>query len=337
MRRLVFGLCLSGLIGCTSGESTESPTPEATPTATPAPTVVDLRLPVPAMPEGGLQFVTPDITIPAGSDKQFCYVTTYKGPDVAINAAKHYQSEGGHHVILLGTSLSTEEYPDGTLFDCTTANSMKDAEPIYVGGEDIELTNGEDKYFLQYPDPGMATKLNSGTRIFVQAHYINTLSKPTLVRDVVNLYLVPIASVTEWVAPFSFVSVDFSIPALSEYEVVVDCTWTDDLPTKLLYMGGHLHEWGKYFYIDYIPSGESKGTRVYGVDNWLAEYRDKPIVNRYGTYYDGPDFVVNKGDRFITTCGWYNDTDVALEFPNEMCATFGSYYSAKTPWICAPN
>lgn len=335
MKKYAVGILTLGLVACGSDDTEESPTP--TETATPAPEVIDLRMPLPAIPEGGIQFSTPDLLIPAGEDKQFCYVTTYTGPDVAINKAKHYQSEGGHHVLLLGTSLSKEQYPDGTVFDCTTANSMADAEPIYVGGEDVVQQNGEDSYFLKYPNAEMATKLNSGTRIFVQAHYINTRSKPTLVRDFVNLELVPMDTVKEWVAPLSFVSVDFSIPATSNYEVKVECEWSDDLPTRILYLGGHLHEWGKYFYLDYIPAGATESERIYAVDEWLAEYRDVPIINRYGKYYDEEDFVVQKGDRFITTCGWYNDTDRALTFPNEMCATFGSYYSAKTPWICTPN
>lgn len=335
VKKFWYGMLALGCVACASEEAEESPSPEVTPT--PAPEVVDLRMPVPPAPENGLQFLTPDLIIPAGEDKQFCFVTTYNGPDVAINKAKHYQSEGGHHVVLLGTALSQEAYPDGTVFDCTAANSMADAEPIYIGGDDLEQSYGEDAYFLEYPSAEMATKLSSGTRIFVQAHYINTRSKATLVRDVVNLELVPMDSVKEWVSPVAHTSVEFSIPPTSEHEVKVECTWEDELPTRLLYLGGHLHEWGKYFYVDYIPAGSTEAERIYAVDEWLAEYRDRPIVNRYGAYYDAEDFVVQQGDRFITTCGWYNDTDRALAFPNEMCVTFGSYYSAKTPWICAPN
>lgn len=335
MKQYWLGMLAIGCVACGTDDAEESPV--TTPTVTPAPEVIDLRMPLPEVPENGIQFSTPDLIIPPGEDKQFCYVTTYTGPDVAINKAKHYQSEGGHHVILLGTSLSKEQYPDGTVFDCTSANAMADAEPIYVGGENVSPGYGDDAYFLEYPSADLATKLNSGTRIFVQAHYINTRSNATLVRDAINLELIPMDSVKEWVAPFSFVSVDFEIPATSNHEVIVDCTWDDDLPTRILYLGGHLHEWGKYFYLDYYPAGSSTSERLYSVDPWLAEYRDLPIINRYSQYYEKDDFVVQKGDRFVTTCGWYNDTDHILTFPNEMCATFGSYYSAKTPWICAPN
>ena len=97
-------------------------------------------------------------------------------------------------------------------------------------------------------------------------------------------------------------------------------------------MSGHMHEWGRYQYIDLVkPSGDT--TRIYEVENWLDEY-----------YFASPiaDFLpqgvaVEAGDKFRITCAWDNDTGETMYWPDEMCYSMGIIYPHSLGLVCNPN
>ncbi|MFM2161750.1 MAG: hypothetical protein RLZZ383_1262, partial [Pseudomonadota bacterium] len=167
-------LALLALTAC--GGTTETPDGD-----TGAP--VDLRTDFPDPAGEAVVFVTPDLTIPAYADIQFCYVTTYTGPDVGITHMTNYQGPSGHHLVILGTTTSAREVPDGTLWDCTKTEdmNMEDSEPVIFGGS-VTKSDTMTVNELDLPD-GMGVVLQSGQRLVVQAHYINATATPMLVRD----------------------------------------------------------------------------------------------------------------------------------------------------------
>jgi len=288
--------------------------------------VVDLRGDFPDAPEGGVQFVTPDQTIPAYTEKQWCYFDTYTGPDVAITDVDTWQSQYGHHIQLLSTQNTVDEFPDGDAFDCTDRSTlpMTDMDPIYIAQpEEVGHTD------MHLPE-GMGVELESGTRIVLQSHYLNTSEDDILVNDVVNIGVMDPEEVETWAAPFAHVLTDMPIPAGQETTLKVDCTFDGDY--DILYLGGHMHEWGVRYSIDWLKDTDDT-ENVYTVDPWDALYRDQPPMN---SYQDG-EMVVSAGQGFETSCTWYNDTDHEMNFPEEMCATFGMLYPSKVPQICDPS
>jgi hypothetical protein len=289
---------------------------------------VDLRRTFPEAPAQGFALRTPEYVIPAGSERQFCWITTYEGEDVGITATYNYQTVLGHHVTLFGTSALERDFPDGTSWDCTDTEAldMASMEPVIIGGS-ISATEEGVLNAFELPE-GMAAPLERGQRMIVQSHYVNTRPEPVLVQDEAQFATVPEDDVQVWAAPLVATVTDFTIPAHSEeYVVEFDCDY--DASYELLYLGGHLHEWGKSFRATHTRGGVSEV--VYEVAEWDPVLRDAPA---YVNFAPG-EFVLAPDDTLTTRCEWSNDEDEALEFPQEMCVTFGMAYPSRVPIICS--
>lgn len=287
----------------------------------------DLRREFPQADPDAVVFTTPEMIIPPFTDIEYCWVTTYTGPEVGLTGLRNYQSVNGHHVVILGTTETERELPDGTVWDCTTTESlgMADTEPIIVGGGLEYVDDGVDNFF-DLPE-GMASELESGQRIVVQSHYINPTDTPIRVVDQTQYLTVPTEEVQTWASVMALTDNGVNIPkGATDYTTSFDCTIEERY--NLIYLGGHMHEWGKSFSLD-RKRGEQTD-RVYEVATWDPVYRDAPIIHEY----EENEFIIEPGDMFTTTCSWFNDQDKDLTWPHEMCVTFAMVYPAKVPVIC---
>ena len=289
---------------------------------------VDARVDFPDPPVDGQQFITPEWTIEPHTEVQYCYVTTWRGGDTAINFQGTYQSHFGHHIIFLATKASEADLPDDTQFDCTLVEAlpMEDLEPLVVA----PVVGSGDPPSNEYTMPdGMGVRLKDGTRLVMQSHYVNTSADRLLVQDAINLGLVDQDQVETWMAPFAHTDVDLVLPPNQETTLEVSCTWEEDV--NVLFLTGHMHEWGTRYAIDWTHGDTTE--RIYEIETWDPAYRDVPPVNDY----EGTPLTLSAGDTFTTTCTWWNDQDTALTFPHEMCATSGMVYPQKVPLICEPG
>jgi hypothetical protein len=310
------------LLACAAPKDDGSTDPETDP----ADDAIDLRGEFPEAPAGGLALEPPDHVIPAFSERQFCWFTRYEGPDVGIHYQATYQSDHGHHVVLMRTLADEDDFPDDMVFDCTGKDTlpMTEMEPIIFGRG---IDDGDGTSSLELTD-GMAVDFEADTRLVIQSHYINPTPDDILVRDAIHLGFTDPEDVQTWAAPFAHTAIDFEVPAKAEETVEFDCTWGAD--ATVLFLGGHMHEWGKSFSLDWNTAEETE--RIYEIEQWEPDYRDRPPINEYE---DG-SFQVSAGDSFTTSCTWDNTTDEPLGFPEEMCVTFGFAYESKIPLICAP-
>jgi hypothetical protein len=276
--------------------------------------------------EGSQAWIGPEVRVDPGSDIVYCLFGTYTGEDVGVHALTTWQNAFGHHLVLMGTTASELDYPDGTVVDCTKTGSvnMADMEPIvyptagFVGGVDQDLS-------MDVPD-GMAMKLDAGQRWVLQAHYINTGTEPFVARDVAVLDIIPVDEVEVWAAPLALNNGTFSIPPGESLTVSFDCALGAEW--NVLYTIGHMHEWGTAIKLEQIQGDVV--TTIFDIDEWQPEYRDAPPVNRYS---EG-EYVLPADATLRTTCSWFNDTDAPLEFPHEMCVSTGMVYPQTTPVIC---
>ena len=275
---------------------------------TPAPR--DVRVPIPAASDAFIDFVTPEATFNPAEEKMVCVLMTYTGPNTAWDKVDSQQGKFGHHIILLGAN-DDETRPDGTVFDCT------------------KMTTGFQPYAIPldgYP-AGYGTELLTGKRLIIQFHYLNTGTTPILVRDVIRLQKKDPATVTKWMSVYTTAQVNFSIPAgASNFKVTYDCTIPADV--ELLAFGGHMHENGVSFHSE-LGDGTAMDL-LYDVPQWTAAYRDSPPTNLYVT---APKSFVH-GQTLRTSCVWNNTGDHAMEFPEEMCATFALVGNTKIPSSC---
>jgi hypothetical protein len=289
---------------------------------------------IPDAPPGGVRFLTPAYEIPPYTEKQLCLFGTLDWPeDRAIHFQGNYQSENGHHIVLLRTSVDPRDYPDGEVFDCTEDGEldMTDMEPLFILPQGVDPETGAVEYTL--PE-GMAAELPGGSRYVLQSHYVNTTDKPIRVQDAVTFGFIPPETVTAWTAAFTHVYTSHPIQPGEEKTLSFECAFDNrgqDL--NILFMGGHMHEWGTAFHTDLLRAGSSEPDRIYDIPVWDTLYRDLPPIN---DYTDDP-LVIHEGDRFSTNCTWVNTEDYVLDFPHEMCVTFGMVYPSKVPMICDPS
>jgi hypothetical protein len=315
----LFGM-FAMMVGCAAPK--EEPVPEG---------VKDLRRDFPEAPEGAMVFTPPEYTIPAFTEMQMCWVGTYTGPDVGVDYLATYQAPNGHHLLLLQITADEDELPDGEAFDCTSDDDlpMTDLEPVFVAGSEVIETEAGPEFSYRLPE-GMAVEMEEGIRYVVQSHYVNTTAEDILVNDQLVYTTIPADQVETWAAPMTHVVTDHPIQPGEQKTLSFDCAWEQDI--QVLFLGGHMHEWGTAFSVDWTH-GDGTTERLYDIPVWDPLYRDKPPFNDY----EGSGLQVAQGDVFTTTCNWFNTEDYVLDFPFEMCATFGMVYPTKVPLICEPE
>lgn len=267
----------------------------------------------------------PVTTIDPGQDVMWCQFATYTGDDIGLHDIHTYQGQNGHHMLLMGTSASTIDYPDGAMVECSGefgGFQMADLEPLGLPNETTRA--GVDEVSMPLPD-GMAVKLHTGDRYVLQSHYLNTTQQTLLIGDKAVITAIPADDVAEdhWVAPLIFNRDDFLIPAGEAASSSFDCTIDEDW--NVLYWTGHMHEWGTA-----IRIGIAGEDPFYSIPEWDPVYRDAPPYNDYSS----APFAVAAGTTFTTTCDWFNDTDEDLAYPNEMCDSIAMVYPQKTATIC---
>lgn len=289
---------------------------------------LDVRFDVPAVPDAGQQWITPDIVVPAYADQHTCIAGTYTGPDIGATQIETFQAEGyGHHLLIWVGELDPELYPDGTAFDCSNAAVMSGWLPIFIVHPD-RTENGAFVASADLPE-GMGISLENGTRTIIQSHYLNTTDHDILTRDVINFDAIPAAEVERWAAAWGDGLTDMPLPPGEDTTHAFDCTWPTDV--NILYMFGHMHQHGTSFALDHTQGGIT--TRPYEVTDWDPDFRDTPPL----TEWQMPGYPVSAGDVFRTSCSFYNDTDKELNYPDEMCASSGILYPSKTPIFCNPG
>jgi hypothetical protein len=271
-------------------------------------------------------FRSTPLVIEPYSETQYCLYLTWTGETSGITKQVTYQTDFGHHFVIASTSASEREFPDGTVIDCTEADAsgMEDFEPFLVGGT---LADANHRGLLVLPD-GMASRIREGQRLILQSHYVNTSADTIVVQDELQLEMIAEDAVEVWTAPWVHTEVDLDIqPGVSSIDVT--CTWEGDY--TMLFLGGHMHEWGKQYAVTFDDGVDAPET-IYAIDDWEPDMRDAPLY----TEYEPGELVVKEGDIFTTTCTWDNDTGGSLGFPQEMCATFGMAYPARAAIICEP-
>jgi len=313
MRQLLLAIPVALLLGCPPASTEDEP--------------IDMRRSFPDAPSEGFALTTPEYVIPAGSERQFCWIDTYRGEDVGITSNTNYQTHIGHHLTLFGTSTPERDVADGTSWDCTDteALAMENMEPIIIGGTISTDADGVTNAFTL--PAGMAAPLENGQRLILQSHYINTQPEPVLVQDQAHFVTVPEDDVGTWASPLVATVTNFAIPAQTDGHVIeFDCLYEDSL--ELLYLGGHLHEWGASFSASHTRDGVT--STIYEVPDWDPVFRDAPLYEEF----EPGEFTLAPGDTLTTRCEWDNNTEAELGFPEEMCVTFAMAYPSRVPIIC---
>src|SRR5688500_9161284 len=90
---------------------------------------VDVRVDMPEADSAFIDLATPEIVIPAGVEKMYCFHVDYTGEETAMTNLIALQGRFGHHAILL---TSTTDREDGYLEDCTDRSMMANYDPLVI-------------------------------------------------------------------------------------------------------------------------------------------------------------------------------------------------------------
>ena len=284
--------------------------------------VIDDLADIPPPPEGEniREYIVDEQIIPPGTEVQTCYFLEPEKEDMWANALTSYQGKHGHHFVLFAAAVP--EAP-GTIRDCTQVEDMLNLIPI------ISSVN----FGLEEFPEGMAVRVPAGTQMVIQQHIVNTSENPIRVKDGMHLRLLEKDEVQVTAGFYGVSDISFVLPPDegTEQEVQFDCVVPRDM--NLLLMGPHMHEWGLRFRAE-VGTPDSM-REVINIDPWFAEFRDEPPVHEWGA--EDP-LVLKEGDILRTTCAFNNTSGKDLDFPAEMCATYGYYFPApegSEAWTCA--
>lgn len=267
---------------------------------------LDVRVEIPAPDPRYHDIVTAEAVVPPGEERVFCFHLGPLGKDTGVRDLESLQGKYGHHAIVLG---SKEPLPAGTVEDCTAVEDMLKYQSLVIP--------------LELPE-GHGARIPGDVALVAQSHYVNAGDKPLRIRDVMRLELIDFADIKTEAATFALNSVDFNVP-VGESTVEFECTVPYDM--ELLIVGGHMHEQGSRYEV-YLGAGDEQ--RLYLADPWRPEFRDTPPITKM---FDAP-LALKAGDVIRSRCSWNNETGAELEFPTEMCSTFGYTRGSFDVWDC---
>jgi hypothetical protein len=256
--------------------------------------------------------------IPAGEEVLNCYYLPPLEADKYVSALKSYQGKFGHHFVLF---QAVKRYEPGTVRTCNTAADMASMRPI-ISSVNFGLS--------EFPE-GMAIRVPAGAQMVLQQHYVNTSDHAVRTRDVMHLTTMNKEDVKLLAGFYGLANVDFKIePGAKDFSVNFECKTPRAM--NLLLMGPHMHEWGTSITTDVEVDGVMDN--VISIPKWEPWFRDMPPVKEWTV--DKP-MVLSEGAMLRTECKFSNSGEKALEFPHEMCATYGYYFPApegSEAWTC---
>jgi hypothetical protein len=273
--------------------------------------------PAPAMDQ--IQIISPiwkDIA--PGSDVTYCsYVANPIGRDVDIVDASAFQSQNGHHILLMAVGEDSPFQP-GDTHPCTDED-MNKARYITANGSDFA---GK----LEIP-PGIGFRVSARAKLLIQSHWINTTSRPIEGQAAFNVTAKDPSPERQLAGLMAVVGTQFDVRPHTMGWTQSECTFPRDVQAYML--TGHAHEWGASVKIERVGATASE---VLYEQPWAPEYAQNPPKK---TFPLATPLKIAKGERIRVTCTWNNTTDADLVFPKEMCAAVGLQFPTMTDITCA--
>lgn len=281
---------------------------------------LDLTRDYRAAPDGGEQWLVPDMSIEPFSEEIFCYYGSHQRETVGVNYLQPFMSSHNHHAFIQATDQNDK--PDGTLERCTSVGGMEQTSPLFEFTGSSFTSDGN---YLALPDQS-AIKLKQGQQWVIEAHFINPTPDRIIVNAAFNLGFVPAESVERWTASWQFDIGDLLLPAGQESSLEFQCGFPTEV--SLLTLAGHMHEFGRRQVIDLIQGDEK--SRIYTVEEWSPEYRDYPPL----TSWDPDELRITPDESLSISCSWENTEQEDLTFPQEMCTAKGLVLDTEDAIFC---
>jgi hypothetical protein len=279
-------------------------------------------------PTNGFQLVSPDLTIPAGSEHTFCwYFQTPNTAEVDVTKWSSFMETGSHHLILYLTQGPTSGHPvgeapseagcGGGISDTWTYSSQTAGEIITL---QLPTDDGAGK--------PLAQKIPAGQYGYIQMHYSNKNDTDIVAHVTVNAD--GLATGTAYTPTAAFVTYvsGFKIPATANtmanaYKVTNNCP----VPAgrKFWLMSSHTHKQGVHTNV----LDNATQQMVFDSADWEHPLAKEWNTGAFQTFPNG----------FTGSCQYVNTTGHEIvegqsAVTNEMCMTPGYMFPATNPALC---
>ncbi len=286
---------------------------------------LDITEEYPPAPDGGIEIRTPDFEIPPYSDSLRCFFGTYTGPTVGVNWVQTLETTYSHHSQLKAVPIG-DPAADGDLMDCEDSGLMSVYIPLFEAVQTI-VPEEYDGNWLNLEE-GTAMKLREGQRWVLDMHIINPTDKTLIVNGGVNLDWIAEDQVERWASSLQFDNGGVTTPAGEAQADSFTCAFQWDM--DILSLLGHMHYNGTSYAMDYNDE-QGGSTRVYDIPDWQDEdYPANPLI----ISFQPGEFPVKAGESLTTHCSFFNATDEAFVFPDEMCSTIVVVTPLEDPLSC---
>jgi hypothetical protein len=299
------------LTGCSSSSDALAPPGAGDPN--------DLLEPPPAGQGLQLKMVS---TIAPGQEIERCKFFQVPAEGINVNHAVVRYVPGSHHVLLYRTSLTSiptttrsgkaiDADADG-VFDCAEGAAADwDVTGVVAGAQSSKAKNA-----ATFP-PGVAAKLDPGTVLVINTHYLNATSKPLIAEARLNLYTLPDKEVMQEGGFLFYYNPFIRVPARGSASSRMRCTLPQDI--TLISGQSHMHRRGVGYTAHVVESSGSL-TQIYESHDW----EDVPITEW------SPGMLLRAGQSIDYTCHFQNPEDRQVaQGPttrDEMCMFLGNYY-----------
>jgi hypothetical protein len=262
-------------------------------------------------------------TIPAGVEAEHCKFVTAPPEGLLINRDEVRYTAGSHHVLLFKTPF--EAIPTETesgqpipwvdeasgVFDCTEGVLFEYGATQMVAGSQ----NADGASVVDLP-PGVAVRVEPGTILLLNAHYINASGDDLFPEVDLALHTLREEELHTEGGILFFFDIFVKAPQMTTSWAAMRCDVTEDI--VLTNAQSHMHARGVGFEAGVI--GEEP---FYTSDTW----ENVPV-----TRFEG-GLALAAGSRIEHRCEYDNgemhDVYMGQRTTDEMCVLLGSYYPAR--------
>jgi hypothetical protein len=261
---------------------------------------------LPPLEPGFERYTTVPVDVEPGTSTDWAqWVGGPLDQDYDVIAIRGTQWGGGHHALMYATTEAQE--PGFT-------RRWEDADQLttrLTGG-----VGGEGGANATLPE-GVVFRVQKGSYLVVQTHYLNTTEETISAHSVLDVKLEPVDKSRIVASIMSSTDLAVSITPGDETTMDVYCEIQSDL--KFIQTSNHMHEYGVSTFTEFTdPSGETH--MIKDDDDWTYEWALNPNFDHFPV--EEP-LLVPAGSMLHTQCTWENTTTEEITFPAEMCVFFG--------------
>jgi hypothetical protein len=262
-------------------------------------------------------------TILPGQEIERCKFFQVPAEGLNVNSAVVRYVSGSHHVLLYRTSMKSIPtvmrsgkplmVDENGVFDCAEGAAADwDVTGVVAGAQSAKAKNA-----ATFP-PGVAAKIDPGTVLIINTHYLNASGNPLIAEARLNLYTLPEKDVVQEGGFLFFYNPFIRVPARSSASSRMRCTLSDDI--TLISAQSHMHRRGVGYTANVVEPSDGRLTQIYESHDW----EDVPISEW------SPGMPLRKGQAIDYTCHYQNSEDRQVAqggtTKDEMCMFLGNYY-----------